>query len=128
MKLTACAAILGFSAVALGAFGAHGLENRLSAEAQGWWETASFYLLVHAALGAAMAGQGRRWRWAVVLLLGGAALFAATLYAMALGAPRVLGAVTPLGGLGMLAGWALFALQALRGHGAGLKPGGKRLR
>lgn len=128
MKLTACAAILGFSAVALGAFGAHGLENQLSDEAQGWWETASLYLLVHAALGAAIAGQGRRWRWAVVLLLGGAAVFAATLYAMALGAPTVLGAVTPLGGLGMLAGWALMGVQALRWQGAGLKQGGKRLR
>jgi uncharacterized membrane protein YgdD (TMEM256/DUF423 family) len=46
------------------------------------------------------------------LLVAGAAVFAGTLYAMALGAPRMLGAVTPLGGLGLLSGWLMLALGA----------------
>ncbi|WP_267897102.1 DUF423 domain-containing protein [Henriciella barbarensis] len=44
----------------------------------------------------------------------GAVIFSGTLYAMALGAPRWFGAITPIGGLGLLAGWALFAVAALR--------------
>lgn len=114
--LTVLAAALGFSGVALGAFGAHALSARLGDEAQGWWETATLYLLVHAAaaLAAGLSGRGGSVMlggWAFVL---GAAIFAGTLYAMALGAPRWLGAVTPIGGVTLLAGWALIALAALR--------------
>lgn len=120
MNRLAAAGILGFLAVALGAFGAHGLEGRLGAAAQGWWETASFYGLIHAAAALALAvapGQGfARAGWAFVT---GAVLFSGSLYAMALlslsgGAPPALGMVTPLGGLCFLAGWMLAVAAALK--------------
>ena len=100
-------AAMGLAAVALGAFGAHGLEGRMTAQALGWWDTATFYLLTHAVLVTAigLVASERALRRAAAVMAAGAAVFAATLYAMALGAPTVLGAVTPLGGLLMLAGW-----------------------
>lgn len=109
-------AISGFLAVALGAFGAHALAEGFDPKQRGWWDTATLYLLVHAALAAALtASHSVRFGLAAMILLGGAVVFSATLYAMAVGAPRWLGAVTPLGGLGMLAGWGLLAWSALRG-------------
>jgi uncharacterized membrane protein YgdD (TMEM256/DUF423 family) len=108
------AGILGTTAVALGAFGAHGLKERLSAipEAAGWWQTATFYLLTHAvAVGALRASPSGRC-WAL-----GAAIFSGTLYALALGAPRWLGAVTPVGGGLLLAGWVLLAWRSARSPG-----------
>lgn len=113
MNALLVAGLFGAAAVGLGAFGAHGLGESLSAEARGWWETATLYLLVHAALAAALAATSRS-RLAVWLLLAGAGIFAGTLYAMALGAPSVLGAVTPLGGMGMIGGWLALAASALR--------------
>jgi len=111
----AAGALLCGTAVALGAFGAHALKARLGPEALGWWQTGAQYQMGHGlallALGASGLGRLRLTAW---LLGGGAALFAATLYAMALGAPLWLGAVTPLGGLAMIAGWALLAFRALR--------------
>ena len=114
--LTAFASLLGFVAVALGAFGAHGLAERLDAQALGWWQTATTYLMAHAvaALAVSLAGRPGLFSWGGWGLAIGALVFAGTLYAMALGAPRWLGAVTPLGGLGMLAGWALIGIGALR--------------
>lgn len=114
--LTRFAALCAFIAVALGAFGAHGLEGRLTGEQIGWWETATFYLLTHAVAAFAI-GLSRRGGLIAkggFALICGALLFAATLYAMALGAPRWFGAITPLGGLGMLAGWAIAAFGASR--------------
>lgn len=115
--LLIAAGIVGFAAVALGAFGAHGLEGRLTPEGKAWWETATLYALAHgvAALacaiavrqGAAFSGPG----WAFVI---GALIFAGTLYAMALGAPRWLGAVTPVGGVALLIGWGLVVFQGFR--------------
>lgn len=113
--LIAAGALLAAVAVAFGAFGAHALKGRLDAEALGWWQTAVTYLLPHAVAVVAIGLSGRSplllsgW-----LLAGGAALFAATLFAMALGAPRWFGAITPLGGTAMIAGWLLLAWQALR--------------
>jgi uncharacterized membrane protein YgdD (TMEM256/DUF423 family) len=109
--------VSGFLAVALGAFGAHGLKARLADVADGvkrlaWWETAAHYHLMHAlALGlvafvVARAPVARVAGFAFVI---GTLLFAGSLYAMALGGPRWLGAVTPLGGLSLLAGWAILA-------------------
>ena len=98
---------MGLVAVALGAFGAHGLEGRVTAQALGWWDTASFYLLTHA-VAAAVIGlvpASRTVRRAGWFMAVGAGVFAGTLYAMALGAPTALGMVTPLGGLLMLTGW-----------------------
>ena len=114
--LTAFGAAMGLIGVALGAFGVHGLEGRVSAQGMGWWETASQYLLIHAVAVLACGLSGRAGLtaaggWAMAA---GAMVFAGTLYAMALGSPRWLGAVTPLGGLGMLAGWALVAAGAFK--------------
>ena len=113
--ITFFGALAGFIAVALGAFGAHALESGFDDKQVGWWETATLYLLVHAALATAVsAADTARFGMAALVLLMGAALFAGTLYAMALGAPRWLGAITPIGGLGLLAGWALLAWAALK--------------
>jgi len=120
-RLAAVAALAAAVAVAAGAFGAHALSGRLAAREMELWETASRYLGL-AALGAlaiaafaAGGGRGLAGGW---LVAGGGALFAGTLFAMALGAPRWLGAVTPLGGIAMVVGFTLFALAALR-HGQG---------
>lgn len=110
-------------AVAAGAFGAHGLASRLTARELELWSTASRYLGI-AALGAlAIAayaggpgvGRGLAGGW---LVAGGGVLFAGAVYGLALGAPRWLGAVAPLGGIAMVLGFTLFALAALR-HGPG---------
>lgn len=115
MMLVFLAAASGFTAVALGAFGAHGLGDRLSVEALGWWNTATLYLMVHAAAALAIGLSGRSGLIANggLILIGGAVLFAATLYAMAIGAPRWFGAITPIGGIGMLTGWVFIAWSAL---------------
>ena len=109
----------GVLAVAAGAFGAHGAS---SPEAKAWLETGGHYQLTHAAaaIGAALlAQQGlAKGRVAAWLLLAGAAIFSATLYLMAFGAPHILGAITPIGGVLMLAGWAILALCPLLGRKA----------
>lgn len=113
----AVSGISGFLAVALGAFGAHGLKSRLADVADGakrlaWWETAAHYHLLHAlALGlvAFVVARAPAARFAGYAFVFGSLVFAGSLYAMALGGPRWLGAVTPLGGLGLLAGWATLA-------------------
>lgn len=114
--LAACS-ISAFLAVALGAFGAHGLKARLAdaadaAKRLSWWETAAHYQLMHAlALGliAVVIARAPAARFAGYAFLLGSLLFCGTLYAMALGAPRWLGAITPLGGLAFLLGWATLA-------------------
>ncbi len=116
----ATAALAGALGVTFGAFGAHALDARLGEQAGGWWETATLYLLVHAAAALAVARQARGapaprlGGWA---LLSGALVFAGTLYAMALGAPRWLGGITPIGGLLMILGWILVAAAAIKRPG-----------
>ena len=97
------AAISGACAVVAGAFSAHGVAGK-PAE---WLKTGGEYELIHA-LAAILAAQLGA-ELAALLLLGGSAVFAGTLYAMALGAPHILGAVTPVGGVGMILGWLLLA-------------------
>ena len=121
--LLACT-INGFLAVALGAFGAHGLRTRLAdlpdvARRLGWWDTASHYHLLHAlALGVlALAAEQVPVVWigrAGVAMLVGILLFSGSLYAMTLSGVTALGAVTPLGGVGLLLGWLAFGIGALR--------------
>jgi len=107
--------VWGFLGVGLGAFGAHGLRGTASEQAMGWWQTATLYHLVHAlalvAVGLASL-HGARVAPAGWALLLGSLVFSGTLYLMALGAPRWLGAITPIGGLGMMAGWLLLAWAA----------------
>lgn len=106
--LAALAALSGAVAVMAGAYGAHGISG-LPAD---WMRTGALYQLIHAVAAVALL-QGGRHRVTARLFLGGAALFAGTLYAMALGAPHWLGAITPLGGVGMIAGWVCLAVGAI---------------
>lgn len=113
--LLAVAAALGFLAVALGAFGAHAMKRRLAPLSDGelrsqWWQTGAQYHLAHAlAIGLAAAARSSLAGW---LFLAGIALFSGSLYVMTLTGKRALGAVTPLGGLALLAGWASLAFTA----------------
>ena len=98
MAIGAFAAISAAMAVAAGAFGAHGAGQQ---EAE-WLRTGGLYQLVHAVAALAIMGFARG---PAIMLLGGAAIFSITLSAMALGAPRWLGAVTPVGGGLLSIGW-----------------------
>ena len=106
--LMALAALSGAIAVAAGAFGAHGA----SGQAAEWLRLGGQYQLIHAVavlVAAQMGARGPGW-----LLLAGAAVFAGTLYLMALGLPRWLGAITPIGGTLLILGWLWWAWVALR--------------
>jgi uncharacterized membrane protein YgdD (TMEM256/DUF423 family) len=101
------AAGLCFLAVALGAFGAHGLKNILQANGtSNVWQTAVLYHLAHAIALVALALHGAANRGSCYLLLAGIGIFSGSLYALALTNLRWLGAITPVGGLCFLAGWA----------------------
>lgn len=107
------AAISGLVSVAAGAFAAHAAKDPGARELL---RTGATYEVTHAlaALAAVALGRqgGRGAGLAPALFLGGTVLFSGSLYALALGAPRIVGAITPIGGLGFIAGWAVFALQA----------------
>lgn len=112
------AALSGFLAVALGAFAAHGAKDARAAELL---HTGSLYQMTHAlAVFAWLAvrqiskdGSGGKTDLATpVLFLVGTVLFSGSLYALAFGAPRLMGLVTPFGGLCFLAGWLLLAWRA----------------
>lgn len=107
-------------AVALGAFGAHGLKAIVSSQQLEWWQTATLYWFVHG-LGLLLVGILIRLNYATQttawLLQIGVIIFAGSLYAMTLGAPRWFGAITPIGGVLMIAGWLWLALSTFRlGH------------
>lgn len=110
MRLVAIlAALSGAVAVAAGAFGAHGAGSAQAAE---WLRTGGQYQLIHAVAALVAVRMGARISpW---LFVGGGAVFAATLYAMALGAPRWFGAITPLGGAALIAGWLCLAWTIAR--------------
>jgi uncharacterized membrane protein YgdD (TMEM256/DUF423 family) len=101
------AAALGALAVILGAFGAHALRGQLDASSLQVWHTAVDYQFWHAlALLGLASAPASRWRFAGSLAFGaGVVLFCGSLYALALGEPRWIGAVTPVGGLALIAGW-----------------------
>lgn len=123
--LIVLAGVLGALAVGLGAFGAHGLEGVLegapeAAKRLGWWQTAVQYHLAHAlavgfAAWLASREEGRAPAVAGLAFVAGVTMFSGTLYAMALGGPRWLGAITPIGGLALIVGWIGVALAARRG-------------
>ncbi len=112
--------VFGFLAVAAGAFGAHALRARLGPDLLAVWETAARYQMYHAlallavALAAGHAPGVRSLGTAGWLFTAGIVVFSGSLYALALTGVRALGAITPLGGLGFLAGWALLAAAAWR--------------
>jgi uncharacterized membrane protein YgdD (TMEM256/DUF423 family) len=108
MMLVVLAALSGAIAVAAGAFGAHGA----SGPAVEWLKTGAQYQLIHvvtALVAVRMEARGPAWLFVI-----GAAIFALTLYAMALGAPRWLGAITPIGGALLIGGWLWLAWSAAR--------------
>jgi uncharacterized membrane protein YgdD (TMEM256/DUF423 family) len=116
------AGVLGFLGVAFGAFGAHGLKKWVvqfpdAEQRLAWWQTGSQYHLAHAlaigltALHPTATKEGSAL--APWFFLGGIFLFSGSLYVMTLTGRRALGAVTPIGGLLLLAGWLAIALNAL---------------
>ncbi|PXX41896.1 DUF423 domain-containing protein [Undibacterium pigrum] len=115
----ATAAILMFTGVAAGAFGAHGLKQMLSADMLAIWQTAVTYQMVHGlgmlALGIMLQQQDnallRKAAWA---MLAGVIIFSGSLYALALTGVRILGAITPIGGVAFLVGWAMLAWAVIR--------------
>jgi len=120
MNWSVIGAILLALAVIIGAFGAHALQGRLDAYLKGVYETGVMYHFFHAlgllivsflprigALTAPRAG------WVCALLLAGVALFSGSLYALAISGVRMLGAVTPFGGLAFIAAWILLAYWLL---------------
>jgi uncharacterized membrane protein YgdD (TMEM256/DUF423 family) len=113
-------AVLCACGVALGAFGAHALKTRLAPDQLALWNTATQYLIWHA-LGVLAVGLAciplpeAAWlRAAGALLVAGVVLFSGSLYLLAMGAPKLLGAVTPFGGLALIVGWLALAAAVLR--------------
>jgi uncharacterized membrane protein YgdD (TMEM256/DUF423 family) len=106
------AATLCFLAVALGAFGAHALKTSLQSSGMlEVWNKAVLYHFLHAIAMVALALHGTGHRAAYFLLAAGILLFSGSLYALALTNVRWLGAITPLGGLCFLAGWAWLVIS-----------------
>lgn len=116
-RALAAAGLLLAIATACGAFGAHALRAQLAPERLQVWEVAVRYQFLQA-LGLLGVGLTLRaldvaaLRAAAALIVSGVVLFSGSLYALALGAPRALGALTPFGGLAWIAGWLLFAWGA----------------
>ena len=102
----------GASAVLLGAFGAHALRGALDPSGRELWHTASQYHFWHALAlaAAALSPAGRARRTALAAFAIGIVLFSGSLYALALGAPRWCGAITPLGGVAFIVGWIALGL------------------
>ncbi|WP_454836394.1 MULTISPECIES: DUF423 domain-containing protein [Pseudomonas] len=113
------AAFFGFTGVALGAFAAHGLKSRLSAEYLAIFHTGVTYQLVHtlALLGVALLAMqmpGRLITWAGASFAIGILLFSGSLYLLTITGISKLGIVTPFGGLAFLVGWVCLGLAAWR--------------
>ena len=125
MNWAAIGAALLALAVGMGAFGAHGLRNRLDAYSMSVYERAVFYHFVHAlgillvalltrTMAITPVGQARvAW-----LLLIGIIVFSGSLYALALSGMRILGAITPIGGVAFIIGWLMLAYEAVRAQRA----------
>ncbi|MCC7382347.1 MAG: DUF423 domain-containing protein [Deltaproteobacteria bacterium] len=118
-RFAAIGAVSAFLGVAAGAFGAHGLRDRVPADLLAVWKTGAEYQLIHALALVLIglfsisrpSGLSEAAGWAFVA---GTVLFSGSLYLLALTGTRAFGAVTPLGGLCFLAGWALFAVAVLK--------------
>lgn len=118
--LLACAALSGFLAVGLGAFAAHGLKARLAPELLVTFQTGVQYQMYHALALVGIVvliklyGQQLWLQSAGLLFIIGTLLFSTSLYGLALGGPRWLGPITPMGGLCFLLGWLSLLVAALR--------------
>jgi len=112
--------LLALTAVAAGAFGAHGLRGRIPADLLEVFETAARYQMYHALALLGVAWAVSHWANPLTsaagwLFIGGTVIFSGSLYVLALSGTRWLGAVTPIGGVLFLAGWACLAFAAWRG-------------
>lgn len=117
--ILATAGLLIALATISGAFGAHALKGTLSPERLDIYETAVRYHFFHAlgllAIGlAARAIDAPMLRWSAVLVVVGIVLFSGSIYALSFSAPRVLGMVTPVGGVALITGWIVFAVAMFR--------------
>ena len=116
----AAGGLAALAAVVLGAFGAHALKSRLSAEMLAVWHTGVEYHVYHAlgllavGLVATQLPESALLKWSGWLMLAGIVLFSGSLYALALSGERWLGAITPIGGLGFLAAWVLFVAAVVK--------------
>jgi len=114
------AALNGFVAVALGAFGAHGLRQKLSADMLAVYQTGVQYHFYHTLALLAVAvlmfqfSPSSLLRWSGALFFAGIVVFSGSLYVLSISGVRWLGAITPIGGVAFLAGWLLLALAAWR--------------
>ena len=109
--------LLGFLGVGLGAFGAHALKSRLDAEMLATFEVGVRYQMYHALALLAVGWACTRWPGALVnasgwLFVAGTLVFSGSLYALSLTGMRWLGAITPIGGVALLAGWLCLAWAA----------------
>ena len=115
--LILCGALVLALGVAAGAFGAHGLRRLVTPDLLEVWRTAAHYQLIH---GAGLLLVAALWprlapapaAWAGGLMLAGLLIFSGSLYALVLSSVRVLGAITPIGGLLMIASWLALAWAA----------------
>lgn len=115
-------AINAFIAVALGAFGAHALKEKLSEKYLAIWETAVQYQMYHAIglivigilMSASILGPVSQLNWAGYLMLAGIVIFSGSLYVLSLSGVGILGAITPIGGLAFLVAWILVILAAVK--------------
>jgi uncharacterized membrane protein YgdD (TMEM256/DUF423 family) len=118
------AALSGFIAVALGAFGAHGLKQRLSADLLAVFQTGVQYHFYHTfallAVGLLMLHMptNASLRWSGILFIAGIVIFSGSLYVLSLTGVKWLGAITPLGGVAFLVAWLLLARAAWTGAGS----------
>ena len=116
----AAGCVVGFLGVGLGAFGAHALKARLTPDALATFEIGVRYQMYHALALLAVAWACTKWPGTLAnasgwLFIAGIAVFSGSLYVLVLSGQRWLGAVTPLGGLALIAAWALLALRIFRG-------------
>lgn len=109
------------AAVGLGAFGAHILKSTLTASQIATYETAVQYHMVHAfgillvaLLAGSLPSSSRKVLWSARLLWIGIILFSGSLYILSVSGLKMLGAITPIGGVAFLAGWLMLALAAVR--------------
>lgn len=114
------AALSGFFAVALGAFGAHGLKQQLSSEMMAVYQTAVHYQFVHTLVLLAVAllllqfPEVSILKWSGLAFTLGIVIFSGSLYTLSLTSIKWLGAITPIGGLGFLIGWTLLLVAAFK--------------
>ena len=124
MNWTVVGAVFMALAVGMGAFGAHALKERLDEYSQGVYEKAVFYHFIQgigillisllARSGVLSVSAEARAGWLMAL---GIVLFSGSLYALAISGTRMLGAITPFGGVAFIIGWILLAYEAARGQG-----------